>query len=256
MGTVNRNRRGGSFRSTEPGRSKDIDWFMDYKIDKYLAHLDAMDNGLYSIEYDEDIPSKEELLEGIDQNNYVDGDGSYRLRQRQRLQIVEEREEHLQEERLENEKEETILLLKSVEYYNQKRAEEEDQYWNAYDAHELKEATRMRFESTEPSNKKKYFTQNEGMTPKLLRSALKKIAEAQEMQLLMELDEEYMKLECLPSEARAHEFQEDAKVNIDKLAKLLRQEGGHMPADEYTYNLELLCQYINRVKYIKKLMVG
>jgi len=55
---------------------------MDYKIDKYLAYLDATDNGLYCIEYDEDIPTKEELLEGIDQHNYVDGDGSYRLRQR------------------------------------------------------------------------------------------------------------------------------------------------------------------------------
>ena len=237
---------------------------MDYKIDKHLAYLDATDNGLYCIEYDEDIPSKEELLGVIDQNNYIDGDGSYRLHQR--LQTEEERgtEERLREERLEIEREKNKLLPKAVDskaadltiYYEQKRAEEEGQYWNAYDAQELKEATRMRFEPTEPTNKKKYFVQNEGMTPKLLRSALKGIAEEQEMRLLMELDEEYMRLECLPSEARAHEFQEDAKVNIDKLAKLLRQEGGHMAVDRYTHSLELLCQYINRVKYIKKLMVG
>lgn len=122
MGTVNRNRRGGSFRSTEPGRSKDINWYIDNKIDKYIAYLDAADNGLYCIEYDEDVPTKEELLERIDQHNYVDGGGSYRLRQR------------YIEEQLRIEKENNKLAPNSIEYYEQKRAEEEDEYWNAYDA--------------------------------------------------------------------------------------------------------------------------
>jgi hypothetical protein len=68
MATVNRNRRGGSFRPTEPGRSKDINWYMDYKLNKYIDYLDSIDNGLYCLEYDTDIPTIDELLNGIDQH--------------------------------------------------------------------------------------------------------------------------------------------------------------------------------------------
>ena len=134
-------------------------------------------------------------------------------------------------------------------------------YWEKYDNQEVKASSNITFEPelpyiapTEPVNERR----NEGMSVKLLSSALKEIAEDQEVQLLKELDEKYMGLECLPlksfiKETRAHEIREDAKVNSLKLAKLLKEEGGSMAADQYTHSLELLYQYINRVEYIDKL---
>jgi hypothetical protein len=70
MATVNRNRRGGSFRPTEPGRlTKDINYVYGLrKLNKYIDYLDSIDNGLYCLEYDTDIPTIDELLNGIDQH--------------------------------------------------------------------------------------------------------------------------------------------------------------------------------------------
>ena len=76
------------FRPTEPGLSKDINKYIDYKLDKYIDYLDSIDNGLYCIEYDNDIPTKEELLEGIDQHllssGYAKSDARFRLESRLR----------------------------------------------------------------------------------------------------------------------------------------------------------------------------
>ena len=261
-----------------PHLEKDVDQYMDYKLHKYIKYLDSIDEGLYCIDYETDIPTKEELLNGVDQSNCVGGGGSYRLRKRIRWEKANRIAEQLEEERLadqfkQEEYEKTdeyklkqIMREKATAQESrtkqEKAAAEEDKlYWEKYDNQEVKASSNITFEPelpyiapTEPVNERR----NEGMSVKLLSSALKEIAEDQEVQLLKELDEKYMGLECLPlksfiKETRAHEIREDAKVNSLKLAKLLKEEGGSMAADQYTHSLELLYQYINRVEYIDKL---
>jgi hypothetical protein len=60
----------GQFRQHEPYATRDVNWYMDWKIDGYIQYLDEIDPvGIYTLEYDTDIPTKEELLNGIDQNH-------------------------------------------------------------------------------------------------------------------------------------------------------------------------------------------
>jgi len=67
MATVKRR---GQFRQHEPYATQDLNWYMDWKIDGYIQYLDEIDPvGIYTLEYDTDIPTKEELLNGIDQNH-------------------------------------------------------------------------------------------------------------------------------------------------------------------------------------------
>ena len=67
MATVKRR---GQFRQHEPYATRDLNWYMDWKIDGYIQYLDEIDPvGIYTLEYDTDIPTKEELLNGIDQNH-------------------------------------------------------------------------------------------------------------------------------------------------------------------------------------------
>jgi len=67
MATVKRR---GQFRQHEPYATRDINWYMDWKIDGYIQYLDEIDPvGIYTLEYDTDIPTKGELLNGIDQNH-------------------------------------------------------------------------------------------------------------------------------------------------------------------------------------------
>ena len=249
-----------------PHLEKDVDQYMDYKLHKYIEYLDSIDDGLYCIDYETDIPTKEELLNGVDQSNYVGGEGSYRLGERIRWEKDNRIAEQLEEERLadqsKQEEYEKTDKYKLEQIMREKAAAEEDKlYWEKYDNQEVKASSNITFEPelpyiapAEPVNERR----NGGMSVKLLRSALKEIAEDQEVQLLKELDEKYMGLECLPlksfiKETRAREIREDAKVNSLKLAKLLKEEGGSMAADQYTHSLELLYQYINRIEYIDKL---
>ena len=60
----------GQFRQHEPYATRDLNWYMDWKIEGYIQYLDEIDPvGIYTLEYDTDIPTKEELLNGIDQNH-------------------------------------------------------------------------------------------------------------------------------------------------------------------------------------------
>ena len=245
-----------------PHLEKDVDQYMDYKLHKYIEYLDSIDDGLYCIDYETDIPTKEELLNGVDQSNCVGGGGSYRLRKRIRWEKDNRIAEQLEEERLadqsKQEEYEKTDKYKLEQIMREKAAAKEDKlYWEKYDNQEVKASSNITFEPelpyiapAEPVNERR----NGGMSVKLLGSALKEIAEDQEVIRLRELDEQYMRLECLPSEDRADELKKDAKVNRVKLTKLLREGGGAMPVDRYTHSLELLYQYTNRVKYIKKLM--
>ena len=251
-----------------PHLEKDVDQYMDFKLHKYIEYLDSIDDGLYCIDYETDIPSKEELLNEIDQSNYAGGGGSYRLRERIRREEDNKIAEQLEEERLadqsKREEYEKTDKYKLEQIMQEKAAAEEDKlYWAEYDNREVKTSSNITFKPelpyiaspAEPVNKRR----KDGMSLKLLRSALKEIAKDQEVIRLRELDEQYMRLECLPlksfiKETRAREIREDAKVNSLKLAKLLKEEGGSMAVDQYTHSLELLYQYINRVEYIGTLM--
>ena len=67
MATVKRR---GIFRQHEPYATRDLNWYMDWKIDGYIQYLDEIDPvGIYTLEYDTNIPTKEELLNNIDQNH-------------------------------------------------------------------------------------------------------------------------------------------------------------------------------------------
>lgn len=67
MATVKRR---GQFRQHEPYATRDLNWYMDWKIDGYIQYLDEIDPvGIYTLEYDTDIPTKGELLNSIDQNH-------------------------------------------------------------------------------------------------------------------------------------------------------------------------------------------
>ena len=267
------------FNPAPPQLEKDVDRYMEYKIHKYLDYLDSIDEGLYCMEYETDIPTKEELLNGVDQSNYVGGDGSYRLKVRLKeeedikVRLKEEEdnkmaeqkncliEEGLAEQSKQEEYEKTDKYKLEQIMHKKAMAKEDKLYWEEYDKQALKTSSNVMFEPAEPAEPAEPVNErrNGGMSIKLLRSALKEIAKDKEVQLLKELDEKYMGLECLPlnsfvKETRARELKEDAEVNSVKLAKLLKKEGGSMPADQYTHSLELLYQYINRVEHIDTLM--
>ena len=66
MATVKRR---GIFRQHEPYATRDLNWYMDWKVNGYVDYLDTIDpDRLYTLEYDTDVPTKEELLNGIDQH--------------------------------------------------------------------------------------------------------------------------------------------------------------------------------------------
>jgi len=66
MATVKRR---GIFRQHEPYATRDLKWYMDWKVNGYIDYLDMIDpDRLYTLEYDTDVPTKEELLNGIDQH--------------------------------------------------------------------------------------------------------------------------------------------------------------------------------------------
>jgi hypothetical protein len=63
-------KRRGVFAKTNPRATRDLEWFMDWKINRYIDYLDSIDSdSIYKLEYDTDVPTKEELLNGIDQNH-------------------------------------------------------------------------------------------------------------------------------------------------------------------------------------------
>lgn len=67
MATVKRR---GIFRQHEPYATRDLKWYMDWKVNGYVDYLDMIDpDRLYTLEYDTDVPTKEELLNGIDQHH-------------------------------------------------------------------------------------------------------------------------------------------------------------------------------------------
>lgn len=67
MATVKRRR---VFRRHEPYITRDLKWYMDWKINGYVDYLDTIDpDRLYTLEYDTDAPTKEELLNSIDQHH-------------------------------------------------------------------------------------------------------------------------------------------------------------------------------------------
>ena len=271
----------------EPYLDKDVDNYMDFKIDKYINHLDEIDlEGVYQLEYDTDIPTKEELLNGVDQSNCAGGEGSYRLSKRIRMEGDNRLAEQLKEERLaeqlKQEEYEKTDKYKLEQIMQEKAAAEEDRvkrtkqekaaaeedklYWEEYDKQEPKAISRSQLLKELLPGINALFgsmaetpDRSEGMTASLLGLALREIARDEEVILLRELDEQYMRLECLPlksfvKETRAGELKKDAEVNRGKLTKLLREGGGAMPVGRYTHGLELLHQYTNRVMYINELM--
>jgi hypothetical protein len=63
-------KRRGQFRQHEPYATRDLKWYMDWKISRYINYLDSIDpDSIYTLEYDTDTPTKEELLNGIDQHH-------------------------------------------------------------------------------------------------------------------------------------------------------------------------------------------
>lgn len=63
-------KRRGIFRQHKPYATRDLKWYMDWKINGYVDYLDTIDpDRLYTLEYDTDVPTKEELLNGIDQHH-------------------------------------------------------------------------------------------------------------------------------------------------------------------------------------------
>jgi hypothetical protein len=57
------------FRKHEPYITRDLKWYMDWKVNGYIDYLDMIDpDRLYTLEYDTEVPTKEELLNGIDQH--------------------------------------------------------------------------------------------------------------------------------------------------------------------------------------------
>lgn len=76
MATVKRR---GIFRQHEPYATRDLNWYMDWKVNGYVDYLDMIDpDRLYTLEYDTDVPTKEELLNGIDQHHVQTYNPRYR----------------------------------------------------------------------------------------------------------------------------------------------------------------------------------
>jgi len=62
-------KRRGIFRQHEPYATRNLKRYMDWKINGYVDYLDTIDpDRLYTLEYDTDVPTKEELLNSIDQH--------------------------------------------------------------------------------------------------------------------------------------------------------------------------------------------
>ena len=76
MATVKRR---GIFRQHEPYATRDLNWYMDWKVNGYVDYLDMIDpDRLYTLEYDTDVPTQEELLNGIDQHHVQTYNPRYR----------------------------------------------------------------------------------------------------------------------------------------------------------------------------------
>jgi hypothetical protein len=56
MATVKRR---GQFRQHELYATRDLKWYMDWKINRYINYLDSIDSdSVYTLEYDTDTPTK------------------------------------------------------------------------------------------------------------------------------------------------------------------------------------------------------
>ena len=243
------------FRSIEPGLSKDVNMYIEQKIHKYIDYLDSIDTGLYCIEYDNDIPTKEELLEGIDQHNYVDGDGSYRLRQRyiEEEQIRIEREFELKriaEQKKQEAYEKTPAYLLEVQRkqkelekkqkeLEKKQKKEDKDYWEQYD----KIVRRT-------NNYLKVTPTKEGISQAVLKRELEAVSEGGKFINIVRQNEAYINT----NEEERDTIMRDAVANMCKIRTLFFNKGRIMDPVMYDKNLELLYVYTARVIYIKKLM--
>ena len=243
------------FRSIEPGLSKDVNMYIEQKIHKYIDYLDSIDTGLYCIEYDNDIPTKEELLEGIDQHNYVDGDGSYRLRQRyiEEEQIRIEREFELKriaEQKKQEAYEKTPAYLLEVQRkqkelekkqkeLEKKQKKEDKHYWEQYDR--IVRRT---------NNYLKVTPTKEGISQAILKQELEAVSEGGKFINIVRQNEAYINT----NEEERDTIMRDAVANMCKIRTLFFNKGRIMDPVMYDKNLELLYVYTARVIYIKKLM--
>ena len=272
MATVNHNRRGGSFRPTEPGRSKDINWYMDYKLNKYIDYLDSIDNGLYCIEYDNDIPTKEELLEGIDQHllssGYAKSDALFD--RENRLRKEEEAKLKVEQDILESQKffwENHRHLVAQLEAKGKQEALEREERKRLKEIAEIKKEARLKeiLEETRIREEKRIREENHlakiiiKRKINFIEDELARVKEGfteGEREWYYKMDRELLgKVYCEEGRDSIITYLRDAEKNYTELIGELKNmpKGTHI--SRYLAKKELLMAYDYRKQYIKTLLL-
>jgi hypothetical protein len=271
MATVNHNRRGGSFRPTEPGRSKDINKYIDYKLDKYIDYLDSIDNGLYCIEYDNDIPTKEELLEGIDQHllssGYAKSDARFRLESR--LRKDEELKLKIEQDILESQK---LFWENHWRGVAEREAKEKQEALERRERKRLKEIAEIekearikkRLEEKIIREEKRIREENQ-LAKKIIKRKINFIEDELarvkegftegEREWYYKMDRELLaKVYCEEGRDSIITYLRDAEKNYTELIEELKNMPKGTPISRYLAKKELLMAYDYRKHYIKTIL--
>jgi hypothetical protein len=271
MATVNHNRRGGSFRPTEPGLSKDINKYIDYKLDKYIDYLDSIDNGLYCIEYDNDIPTKEELLEGIDQHllssGYAKSDARFRLESR--LRKDEELKLKIEQDILESQK---LFWENHWRGVAEREAKEKQEALERRERKRLKEIAEIekearikkRLEEKIIREEKRIREENQ-LAKKIIKRKINFIGDELarvkegftegEREWYYKMDRELLaKVYCEEGRDSIITYLRDAEKNYTELIEELKNMPKGTPISRYLAKKELLMAYDYRKHYIKTIL--
>lgn len=237
------------FRKHEPYITRDLKRYMDWKINGYIDYLDKIDpDRLYTLEYDTDVPTKEELLNGIDQH-YVQTYNSHSRKDEKEKEekdnntdwffngeIVLQDEEEIKE--TVEESKETIKSGSLIEQlaFNAKLDKERKKELRAKSRQEEKEARERRIE------RKKAKEEQEELRRQKENSELK-------VQQLQRADRGYVDrfFQEYGREGLSHLFQ-DSAYHIGRLNLQIAKSDVIIEND-----VELLEAYKYRQDYVKKL---
>lgn len=229
------------FRQHEPYATRDLNWYMDWKIDGYIEYLDMIDSdNLYTLEYDTDTPTKEELLNGIDQHHVQTYNSHTRTIEKEEEEEDNDTDEFFEEDIvLQNEEEKPIKSGNIIEQLilNAKLNKEKKKELRAKQRQEEKEARERRIEHKKAKEEIEQFRQQE-------ENAVLKLQE------LRRTDREYVDryFQEYGREGLSTLFQ-DSAYHIGQLNLQIAKSDVIIEND-----IELLEAYKYRQEYVKKLV--
>jgi hypothetical protein len=260
------------FRPTEPGLTKDLNMYIERKIHKYIDYLDSIDNGLYCLEYDNDIPTIDELLNGIDQHllssGYAKSDA--RFNRENRLRKEEEAKLKVEQELLKSQEsfwDTHRHLVAQLEAKRKQEALEREERKRLKEIAEIKKEARLKeiLEETRIREEKRIREENHlakiiiKRKINFIEDELARVKEGfteGEREWYYKMDRELLaKVYCEEGRDSIITYLRDAEKNYTELIGELKNmpKGTHISG--YLAKKELLMAYDYRKQYIKTLLL-